>query len=71
MSASRFSLPAWTCCMTAVQVNSFETEPGRKSVRLGSTGLCALEVRIAEAAHRQRLAILDDHDDRARECRRP
>ncbi len=37
-SASRSILPCSTCCMTAVQVRSFDTEPGRNSVSFGSTG---------------------------------
>ena len=38
MSLSRSSLPCSTSCMTAVQVKSFEIEPGRNSVASGSTG---------------------------------
>ena len=38
-SASRSILPCSTSCMIAVQVNSFETEPGRNSVCAGSTGV--------------------------------
>ena len=37
-SLSRSSLPCSTSCMTAVQVKSFEIEPGRKSVVFQSTG---------------------------------
>ena len=37
-SASRSIFPACTSCITAVQVKSFETEPGRKIVVAGSTG---------------------------------
>ena len=39
MSASRSILPASTCCMTAVQTMSFDTEPGRNIVSFGSTGV--------------------------------
>ena len=39
MSSSRESLPCSTSCMTAVQVNNLETDPGRKRVVSGSTGI--------------------------------
>ena len=38
-SASRSILPCSTSCMTAVQVKSLETEPGRNKVSFGSTGV--------------------------------
>ncbi len=39
MSASRSSLPCSTSCITEVQTNSLEIEPGRNNVVLGSTGV--------------------------------
>ena len=44
-SASRSILPAATCCITAVQVNSLEIEPIRNNVLSATTG-----VRLATSA---------------------
>ena len=65
MSASRSSLPCSTSCITAVQVKSFETEPGRNRVGLGIDRRALGDVGVAEAALGQDLAVLDDDHDRA------
>ena len=39
-SRSRSRRPCSTCCMTAVQANSFETDPTPSTVRAGSIGTC-------------------------------
>ena len=38
-STSRSILPCATSCITAVQVTSFDTDPGRNKVSFGSTGV--------------------------------
>ena len=50
--------------MTAVQVNSLDTDPGRNRVNSGSTGLAAFRSRMPKSSHRQHLAVLD-HDHNA------
>ena len=64
-SASRLSLPCSTCCITAVQVNSLEIEPGRNRVVCGIDRRPLCDVGVAVAALRQDLAVLDHHHDRA------
>ena len=65
MSASRSSFPASTCCMTAVQVKSLETEPGRNRVRSGSTGRRLFMSEKPNPLSVRTSAVLDDDDDRA------
>ncbi len=51
--------------MTAVQVNSLETEPGRNSVASGIHRRALRDVGEAVALLQQDLAVLDHDDDRA------
>ena len=64
-SSSRSSLPCSTSCITAVQVNSLETEPGRNSVRCRIDRRALGQVGVAVALLQQHLAVLHHDDDRA------
>ena len=65
MSPSRSSLPASTCCMTAVQVNSFEIEAGPEQRLLGGNRNALFDVGESIAAREQHCIVLDDRDRRA------
>ncbi len=64
MFRSRSIFPDWTCCITAVQVNSFEIEPRAKERHIGCDRFARLDVREAVAVGEEDLSILHDDDDR-------
>ena len=59
-------MPCSTCCITAVQVNSLEIEPGRNSVVRGSTRRAFGNIGEPIAALGEDLTVLDDDDDGSR-----